>query len=99
MDRSDLSLDSFKVNGQYFEDEITGYRTLNVRGREFISRDIVLRESDKTDGVKTIRTRYPQREITVEYFIHSDDRTLFISRYLKLMELLNKKNATIIFND
>lgn len=99
MDRPTLSFDAFKSNGVYFEDIVTGYRTLNAKGREFLERDIILRESEKTDGVKIIRTRYPQREIEIEYFIEADDRTVFISRYTKLMELLNAKNAQIIFND
>ena len=98
MDRADLAANAFKVNNVYFEDVVTGYKTLNTTGREALTKDLTLRDSDKADGTTLVRSRFPYREIEVEYFIESNSYD-FQSKYETLMQYCNVEHAKIIFND
>ena len=97
-DRAELTSSAFKVNGVYFEDVIEGYTTLSVKGRELISKELVLQESDNVDGAVLAKQSYPAREMTVEYLLKGDNWSLIQERYLKLMSMLNVSGAEIIFN-
>ena len=98
LNRSDLTESAFKCNGEYFEDVIPGYKTLNSDTRNLLERTVTMRESDSADGSVITRTKYPSREIEIEYFIEGDTWDDFQNSYTKLMGKLNTKNATIIFN-
>ena len=89
---------AFKCNGVFFEDVVPGYHTLNTRNRYLIERAVNMTESTTTDGAVIRQTRYPAREIEVEYMIEGANWDEFQTRYKLLMEQLNKKDAQIIFN-
>lgn len=89
---------AFSVNGIWFEDEIPGYHTLNTKNRYLIEKQLTLRENTATDGSVMTRTKYPVREIEVEYMINCASLDDFQTSYLKLMGYLDTENAQIIFN-
>lgn len=89
---------AFSVNGIWFEDEIQGYHTLNTKNRYLLEKQLTLRESSKTDGAVLTRSRFPYREIEVEYMIEGADWDAFQTSYAKLMRYLDTENAVIIFN-
>ena len=96
--RSELTQSAFSINGVWLEDVVPGYHTINTANRYLIEKQLTLRESDKADGSVLTRSRYPMREIEVEYFIEGDTWEDFQTSYLILMGKLNVQNATIIFN-
>ena len=96
-ERYELAGNAFKVNGTYFEDVIQGYHTLNTTGRETLEKTLNFVETD-ADGSKLISSRFPQREIEVEFLITSYDYD-FESKFETLMSYCNVENAQIIFND
>ena len=98
LSRSELTQSAFSCDGVWFEDVVPGYRTLNTKARKLIEKSLTLRDSDKADGSVLTRSKYPQREIEVEYMIEGDNWEEFQDRYQLLMEYLNRENAKIIFN-
>lgn len=97
-ERAFLPSCAFKVNGQWLEDLVTGYHTLNAKGWELIEKDLTLRDNDATDGSILTRSRYPQREIEIEYVLKGENFAQMRSRFLQLMRRLNTEQAQIIFN-
>ena len=69
-ERNDLTGDAVKINGVYLEDEIEDFITLSASGRESPLKEIISNENNG-DGSKPIRTRYKEKEITVEYVMYS----------------------------
>ena len=45
-----LPSEAFTINGKYIENQIDGYRTLNVSGREALSPDVACNTSGIRDG-------------------------------------------------
>ncbi len=83
-ERSDLAYNAFKINGVYLEDVVNGYRTLNSQGRETITKELILKETDRADGAVLTGSRFPQREIEIEYFIEAEDYGTFESKFESL---------------
>lgn len=94
-----LPSEALKINGAYIEDQIAGYRTLNVTGREALSPDVVTFTTGIRDGSKIKSKRYPERIITVRYQIVSESNEAFREAYNKLAQILNVEDAELIFND
>lgn len=96
---TDLPSEAMKINGVYLEDEIPGYRTLYVLGREMLSPELSAYETGIRDGSTLQSKRYPARTITVGYQLIAEDNTAFRDAYNALNRLLNVENAELIFND
>lgn len=73
-------------NGTIIENEIEGYRTLKVSGRETISNELVV-ESVHEGGV-TLDSHLPSRPIQVTYEMKTETNELFQEQYKALRKLL-----------
>lgn len=94
-----LPSESLQINGEYIENQITGYRTLSVSGREALSPDVMSYTSGTRDGSTLQYKRYPERIITVKYQLIAASNEEFRSAYNKLGQILDVQNAQLIFND
>lgn len=94
-----LPSEALKINGIYIENEIPGYRTLHVRGREALSPEVETFETGARDGSTQKNRRFPARIITVTYQLAAASDSAFREAYNKLGGLLNVDDAELIFND
>ena len=94
-----LPSEALKINGEYIENIIGGYRTLNVSGREALSPDVVSEEVGASDGSRLKSKRYPERIIIVKYQLITKTPEEFREAYNKLAYILDVENAELIFND
>lgn len=77
---------AMEFNGKYIENELNGYETLKVSGRETIGVELI---SEPThEGVITIDERLPHRELTITYELQADNGTEFQERFKALRKLL-----------
>ena len=74
-------------DGKIFENEISGYETLNVSGRETISTELV--SYDVRYGSITTHERLPSRVITVQYRLEERDNLVFQNKFKALRKLLS----------
>ena len=95
-ERNELAASAFKVitadvpAGIWFEDVVSGYKTLSSSGRETMEKELTLKATDRADGTVLLRSRFPERTIEIEYFIESDDYTQFQSKFETLMLYANQ---------
>lgn len=94
-----LPSEALKINGKYIENIIPGYRTLNVSGREALSKELSTFETGTSDGETLKNMRYPARIITVTYQLIAASNTAFRDAFNKFASILNVENAELIFND
>ena len=94
-----LPSEALKINGEYIENLISGYRTLNVMGREALSPNIASFTTGIRDGSRMKNKRYPERIITVTYQIIADSNEAFRQAYNQFGKILNVEEAELIFND
>ena len=94
-----LPSEALKINGQYIENLIPGYRTLHVSGREALSPELSLYETGTRDGSVRKSKRYPARIIIVTYQIKAESNEAFRSAYNTLGSILDVEDAELIFND
>lgn len=94
-----LPSEALSINGKYIENQITGYRTLSVSGREAFSPEILTYETGIRDGSKIQSRRFPARTIKVNYQIIAKDNAAFRDAFNKLGGILNVKDAKLIFYD
>lgn len=94
-----LPSEALKINGEYIENLISGYRTLNVAGREALSPNIASFTTGIRDGSRVKNKRYPERIITITYQIAAESNEAFREAYNQLGKILNVEEAELIFND
>ena len=94
-----LPSEALNLNGQYIEEQIPGYRTLSVMGREALSPDVVTFETGIRDGTRLKSKRYPERIITVTYQLIANSNEEFREAYNKLGQILDVKEAKLVFFD
>ena len=87
------------IDGQYIEDLIPGYSTLQVSGRELLSQSIEKQTIGKTDGEFIQYVRNPSREIVVGYRLAADDSLSFRQAFYKLNSILHGDSHQVSFND
>lgn len=89
-DRNDLSSVAMIYNGKLIEDEIDGYQTLTVKGREYIAYETEdAGNIAGKDGVIPITKSLPKRDLEVRYILKESDNHKFQLKYRKLMALLD----------
>lgn len=100
-ERSEASLPSeaLKINGEYIENQITGYRTLYVSGREGLAPELTTIETGSRDGSVLNYRRYPSRKITVGYQLLASSPENFRKAYNQLGSILNVEDSELIFAD
>lgn len=94
-----LPSEALKINGEYIENQIAGYRTLTVSGREALSPDVISYTTGVRDGSRIKSKRFPERIIIVQYQLIAESNEAFREAYNKLAAILNVENAELIFND
>ena len=94
-----LPSEALKINGEYIENQVSGYRTLNVKGREALSPDVVTFTTGVRDGSRIKSKRFPERIITVTYQLVAESNEAFREAFNKLAGILNVEEAELIFND
>ena len=89
-----------KIDGQYIEDLITGFRTLGVDGREELDLDVVSSEIDTSDGGRYMRRRIKSRTLKVHFYLSDDTAAGFSAKFDALKNKLHSiKESQIIFSD
>ena len=81
-----LSSVAMEFNGTIIENEIEGYRTLKVSGRETISNELVV-ESVHEGGI-TLDNHLPSRSIQITYEMKAETNELFQEQYKALRKFL-----------
>lgn len=94
-----LPSEALQLNGGFIENQIPGYRTLSVSGREALSPEIETYETGVRDGSTIKNKRYPERLIVVQYMLSTDSPEAFREAYNKLASILDVEDAELIFND
>lgn len=94
-----LPSEALKINGEYIENLISGYRTLTVEGREALSPEITTNETGIRDGSTLKGKRYPARIIRITYQLIAASNEAFREAYNKLASILDVKDAELIFDD
>ncbi|MGY0383810.1 distal tail protein Dit [Lacticaseibacillus paracasei] len=87
------------IDGQYIEDLIPGYSTLQVSGRELLSQSIEKQTIGKSDGDLIQYARNPSREIVVGYRLAASDNLSFRQAFYKLNSILHGDSHQVSFND
>ncbi|WP_273958357.1 distal tail protein Dit [Lacticaseibacillus paracasei] len=87
------------IDGQYIEDLIPGYSTLQVSGRELLSQSIEKQTIGKSDGEFIQYARNPSREIVVGYRLAAADNLSFRKAFYKLNSILHGDSHQVSFND
>lgn len=98
-DNAVMPSEALKLNGEYIEDLIPGYRTLYVKGREALSPDLDYFETGIRDGSTLKYKRYPARIIVVGYQLRAASNKAFRDAYNALGGILNVTDAEMIFRD
>lgn len=94
-----LPSEALKLNGEYIENLIPGYRTLHVAGREALSPELDYIETGIRDGAKRKYRRYPARYITVTYQLLAESSEAFRDAFNALGGTLDIEDAEMIFAD
>lgn len=91
--------EALSINGTYIEDEIAGYRTLSVAGREALSPELTTYQTGTRDGETLQKKRFPARTITVKFQLIAASSGTYRTAFNKLAKLLNVENARLVFAD
>lgn len=94
-----LPSEAMKINGKYIENQITGYRTLYVSGREALAPELTTYKTGSHDGERLAMRRYPARVLTIGYQLIADSADAFREAYNDLGAILNVEDAELIFAD
>lgn len=96
---SSLPAEALRLNGDYLEILIPGYRTLYVSGRELLAQELETTEITRRSGTLYRSRRYPERVITVGFQLIAEDSEAFRSAFNKLAGALNVEEAELVFAD
>lgn len=94
-----LPSEALKINGEYIENQITGYRTLTVTGREALSPEVSFFDTGNRDGSTLKGKRYPARILKIKYQLAAKTSEEFREAYNKLASILDVTDAELIFDD
>ena len=96
---TNLPTEAMSYNGVYLENEIDGYRTLSVTGRELMESEVTDQEIDGMDGSYYRYKTTPARTITVKYQLRARGSREFRDAFNKMNKLLSCEQVKVIFND
>lgn len=94
-----LPKEALNFDGIFFENRISGYRTISVGGRELFGNEATVDTVGTRNGGKYRRSRLPVRQITVTYTIDCDTAEEFRAAFNQMNQLLRKEQVKIWFND
>ena len=98
-DKKQYPAEAMKIDGQYIEDLIPGYQTLQAGGRELLKQDAKSNPIGISDGEMLEYVRNPSREITVGYQLIAADEKSFRTSFYKLSGILHGDTHQVSFND
>ena len=98
-DSVSLPSEALKINGEYIENQVTGYRTLYASGRESFVKELEIYDSGIRDGSMIKNRRYPVRTIVVGFQLIAKTNKAFRTAFNKLNSILNVEEAELIFHD
>ncbi|OAU40153.1 distal tail protein Dit [Lacticaseibacillus rhamnosus] len=98
-DDNQLPAEAMLIDGQYIENLVPGYRTLQVGGRELLKQSATSNAIGISDGETLEYVRNPSREITVGYQLIADDDEAFRTAFYKLSGILHGDTHQVSFND
>lgn len=99
MDRYDLPQEAVSINGQYIEDVLPGYKTVTTTGREGLTPELNTYTVGTADGETVKGSRYPVREIVVEFLLMGESLEDYRDKVENLANLLSLDEADYVFND
>lgn len=89
-----------KIDGQYIEDLISGFRTLGVDGREELDLDVTSAETETSDGGRFVRRKINSRVLRVHFHLSDATASGFAAKLEALQKkLYSIKESKIIFSD
>lgn len=94
-----LPTEAPKINGQYLESVLPGYRTLYVSGREALEKNLSSVVVGSADGETILNSRYPSRTLSVGFQLIAEDASDFREKFSNLNNLLSLEEADFVFND
>ena len=94
-----LPSEALILDGQAIEEQIKGYRTLSVSGRELMSQEINSVRRSGGDGSLELGHSYPSRVITIQYELKAEDNTDFRVSFSRLNEILSGSKHELRFVD
>lgn len=93
-----LASEAMSLDGKYIEDNIAGYRTLTVSGRESLEYEI--KDDDRpVDGQTYYYKRVPARTLTITFQLIAPDAATFMVRFRELKRFCQGENRVIRFAD
>ncbi|WP_273932851.1 distal tail protein Dit, partial [Lacticaseibacillus paracasei] len=98
-DDNQLPAEAMLIDGQYIENLVPGYRTLQVGGRELLKQSATSNAIGISDGEMMEYVRNPSREITVGYQLIAADEKSFRTAFYKLSGILHGDTHQVSFND
>jgi len=91
---------AMEYDGYLLENEIQGYRTLKVKGREMLNVDIQTENPAGRDGSYINGQTLPARELTITYMLRAKSNEEFQFKYSLLMnKLLKTEDVPVRFAD
>ena len=96
---NDLPAEALKLNGEFLENVIPGYRTLAVTGREALAKNLTSFTTGIRNGSTLQSTRFPDRIITITYQLITSSAEAYREAYNLLAGLLTLDDSELIFND
>ena len=91
---------AMEYDGYFLENEIKGYTTLKVKGREMLNIDIESEKPSGRNGSYITGQTLPARELTITYMLKTDSNEEFQYLYsLMMKKLLKIEDVAIRFID
>lgn len=91
---------SASIDGIWLEDEVPGFRTSYVQGRESYDVNVDEITSKRIDGSRYSGRQIPSRDLRIHYYITTDTYEQFQQSFNNLRKLLwQKEEVKIIFGD
>ena len=94
-----LPLSAIKLNGEYLERTLPGYRTSAVSGRESLSASITQKQMGITDGSKYLYKRDNVKELTISFAIAAESLVKYYDSVDKFNKIISKEEMKWIFRD
>lgn len=94
-----LPAEAVQINGQWLENAVSGYRTLNVSGREIV--DVKIQDTSYVtkNGSYFIGEKIEPRILKITYQLLADSAADYRDAFNQLLGILHSGELTVIFND
>lgn len=94
-----LPPEAFSYNGIWPDEQIPGFRTLSVSGREILTKEISENKRDGFDGSEFKNRVIPPRSLLVKYRLSAESPETFRESYNHLNSILSPDEVRVIFAD